>query len=114
VKLIVAPIVRESDGLALSSRNAFLSADERRAGLVLHRALAEVERLFRAGERKAEKLKAAALAIIAAEPAARLDYCEFVDPDTLEPRESTADGTLVAMAAWFGATRLIDNVILRA
>lgn len=114
VKLIVAPIVRESDGLALSSRNAYLSPDERRQGLVLHRALIEVERQFKAGERNAEKLKSAALAVIAAEAGARLDYCELVDPDTLELRESAADGTLVAVAAWFGATRLIDNVILQA
>ena len=85
IELIVAPIVREADGLALSSRNAYLSADERRQALVLHRALLRVEELANSGETNAEQLRSAALAVLASEPAAKLDYFEIVDPDTLEP-----------------------------
>lgn len=114
VKLIVAPIVREPDGLAMSSRNAYLSADERRRALVLHRALGQVERLAASGEVSAETLKQAALAEFAKEPAARVDYCEIVDPDTLEAVANVDHGALVAVAAFLGATRLIDNLLLAA
>ena len=109
VELIVAPIVREADGLALSSRNAYLTAEQRRQALVLHRALEQVEALAIAGETHAECLRSAALAILASEPAAKLDYFEIIDPDTLEPVADITQGALVAVAASFGATRLIDN-----
>jgi pantoate--beta-alanine ligase len=112
VELIVVPIVREADGLALSSRNAYLSADERRQALVLHRALLRVEALARSGETDSERLRAAALAILAAEPAAQLDYFEVIDPDTLEPVADITHSALAAVAASFGATRLIDNLLL--
>lgn len=112
VELIVAPIVREADGLALSSRNAYLTAEQRRQALVLHRALLQVEALAGSGERRAETLRAAALSTLASEPAARLDYFEIVDPNTLDPVEDLAQGALAAVAASFGATRLIDNLLL--
>jgi pantoate--beta-alanine ligase len=112
VELIVAPIARDADGLALSSRNAYLSADERRQSLVLYRALQQVEALANAGEADAERLRAAGLAVVAEESAAKVDYFEVVDADTLEPVASVAEGALVAVAANFGNTRLIDNILL--
>lgn len=112
VELIVAPIVREADGLALSSRNVYLTAEQRRQALVLHRALLQVEASANSGTRSAEKLRAAALAVLATEPAAELDYFEIIDPDTLDPLGDVAQGALVAVAASFGSTRLIDNLLL--
>ncbi len=114
IELVVAPIVRENDGLALSSRNAYLSPDARRQALVLHRALTAVEQLAAKGETRAEQLRQCAMQILAAEPAAKLDYLEIVDPDTLDPVADTSHGALVAVAASFGATRLIDNLVLAA
>jgi pantoate--beta-alanine ligase len=112
VKLIVAPIVREADGLALSSRNAFLTPEERQHALVLQRSLKLVEALAATGENRADKLRSVALSTIVAEPGARLDYVEIVDPDRLEPLEDVTRGALVAVAASFGNTRLIDNILL--
>ena len=112
VELVVAPIVREDDGLALSSRNAYLSADERAQALVLQRALNAAEQLAATGERRSESLRQCALHVLSAEPAAKLDYLEIVDPDTLDPVANIAHGALVAVAAWFGKTRLIDNLLL--
>lgn len=113
-ELIVAPIVREADGLALSSRNVYLTPDERRQALVLHRALLAVETAAKAGEKCAEKLRATGLAVLATELGARLDYFEIIDPDTLDPVGDIERGALVAVAAGFGKTRLIDNLILPA
>jgi pantoate--beta-alanine ligase len=112
VEMIIAPTVREADGLALSSRNAYLSADERRQALVLSRALREIERLAGAGESNAVRLRQTALAVLAAEPAAKLDYLEIVHPETLEPVAEVSGGALIAVAAFVGATRLIDNILL--
>jgi len=112
LELVVCPIVREPDGLAMSSRNRYLSPEERTQALVLHRALNAVETEFRAGNTRAESLKALAAAIFASEPAVRIDYIEAVDWETLLPVEEATSGTLVAVAAWVGATRLIDNLIL--
>ena len=112
IDLVVAPIARDADGLALSSRNAYLSPEERRQGLVLYRALQRVEELAKSGETNSERLRSGALYVLADEPAAVLDYLEFVDPDTLLPVSSVAQGALVAVAANFGNTRLIDNVLL--
>jgi pantoate--beta-alanine ligase len=112
VKIAVCPIVREPDGLAMSSRNAYLNPEERQRALVLQRSLREVENQFHAGETRASKLIAAAREIIAREPQVRLDYFEIVDPDTLEPIEPTSQPALVAVAAYVGATRLIDNLLL--
>lgn len=112
VEIVVAPIVREADGLALSSRNVYLSPEERRQALVLSRALREIGSCYRSGERDAAKLIAAARAVFATELAVRVDYVEIVDPETLEPILAARTGTLVAVAAFVGSTRLIDNVIL--
>lgn len=112
VEVVVAPIVREADGLALSSRNAYLSPEERRWATELSRALREVQARYRAGERKSGNLIAAAREVFASEPAVRVDYIALVDPETLEDVASAQNGTLVAVAAFVGNTRLIDNVIL--
>jgi pantoate--beta-alanine ligase len=112
VELIVAPILREADGLALSSRNVFLTAEQRRQALVLHRTLVQVEALANSGETSAATLRCAALSVLASEPAAKLDYFEIIDADTLEPVEVITHGALAAVAATFGATRLIDNLLL--
>ena len=114
IELIVAPIARDSDGLALSSRNAYLTPEDRRRALVLHRALQKVEELAGSGEMNSERLRSAALYALADEPAAVLDYLEIVNPDTLLPVDTVGQGALVAVAATFGATRLIDNVLLPA
>lgn len=112
VEIVACPIVREPDGLAMSSRNAYLSADDRKRALVLRRSLVRVEEEFRAGERDAAKLVAVAMTVFAEEPQVRLDYLEVVDPETLEPVEKITGRTLCAVAAYVGSTRLIDNVVL--
>jgi pantoate--beta-alanine ligase len=112
IELMVCPIVREKDGLALSSRNSYLSAEERKQALVLHRALMRVQTMVDSGESDAAKLSSVAHELIAEEPGAKLDYLEIVNPDTLEPLADVKHGALVAVAAWFGATRLIDNLVL--
>lgn len=112
IDLVVCPIVREKDGLALSSRNAYLSSTERKQALVLHRALLRVQTLADTGESDAAKLAEAGRQVIAEEPAAKLDYFEIVDRDTLDPVADIAKGALVAVAASFGNTRLIDNLVL--
>jgi len=112
VEIVVCPIVRDADGLALSSRNAYLTPAERAQALTLSRAIRRVESLVAQGERHAEVLIAGARGVLAAEPVIRIDYVELVDWATLEPVDSAAPGTLFAVAAWAGATRLIDNVIL--
>jgi pantoate--beta-alanine ligase len=112
VEVVVCPIVRESDGLAMSSRNAYLSPEQRRQALVLSRSLVEVKSAVDAGEHDAGKLAEIGMRVIAAEPGAKLDYFVVVDRDTLEPVKNVAQGTLVAVAAWVGTTRLIDNLVL--
>ena len=111
-EIVVCPIVRESDGLALSSRNAYLSPAERKQALVLSRAIRKVESLYSIGERDSAKLIAAARDTFATEPAVRIDYVELVDWSTLQPLETAAPGALFAVAAYVGNTRLIDNTIL--
>ena len=112
VEIVVGPIVREPDGLAMSSRNAYLSPQERQSALVLYRALAEVKRRFDQGERNADKLVEVGRRVLAQEPGARADYLEIVAPDTLDPIEEIRSETLVAVAAFVGGTRLIDNILL--
>ena len=114
IEIVSAPIIREPDGLALSSRNIYLSPDERRQALVLRRALDEAERLFQAGTRAAATLKTALRNIIEQAPAAQIDYIEIVDNDTLEPVPTLANPALVALAVFIGKTRLIDNTVLKA
>jgi pantoate--beta-alanine ligase len=112
VEIVACPIVREPDGLAMSSRNAYLNGEERSRALVLQRSLQRAQQEFQAGERTAAKLISAAKEVIAVEPQVRLDYFEIVDPDTLDPVEHISQETLVAVAAYVGTTRLIDNVVL--
>ena len=112
VEIVVCPIVREADGLAMSSRNAYLSPQQRRSALVLSRSLAHVKKLSEQGERCTAKLAAAGTQVFAEEPSVRLDYFEIVNPDTLEPVEHISGPDLVAVAAFVGGTRLIDNIVL--
>ena len=112
VELVVCPIVRETDGLAMSSRNAYLTPEQRQQALVLHRALLRVQTAVDRGERDAAKLREIGEQVIAEEPGARLDYFAIVDPETLDPVADTRRGALVAIAAYVGTTRLIDNILL--
>jgi pantoate--beta-alanine ligase len=112
LQLVVCPIVREADGLALSSRNRYLSAKEREHALVLHRALGKMEEVAASGERSSARLIEAAREILAQEPGVRVDYVAVVDPETLKDVFEVTDGALAAVAAFVGATRLIDNVLL--
>lgn len=112
-KLVVCPIVREPDGLALSSRNSYLSAEERRQALVLSRAVRKVEALTAGGERQSKMLIEAAREIFAEEPQVRIDYIELVDWETLLSITPARPGSLFAVAAVVGTTRLIDNTILQ-
>ena len=111
VRVLVEPTVREADGLALSSRNRYLDADERREALRLPRALAAVDAAFARGERDVPALLAPARAELAHELLA-VDYLAVVDPATLEPRERARAGDVVLLAARVGRTRLIDNRVL--
>ncbi len=111
-EIVVCPIVRDPDGLALSSRNIYLNPAERSQALTLNRAIRKVQCLADGGERRAATLIEAARQTFAAEPAIRVDYIALVDWPTLEPLEVAAPGTLFAVAAMIGPTRLIDNAIL--
>ena len=113
VEIAACPIVREPDGLALSSRNVYLDPAQRRQALVLHRALLHIEQLYEAGEHNATKLLAAAREVFTQEKSVRLDYVEIIDPETLDPVENVSSGALAAVAAYVGKTRLIDNTVLR-
>ena len=112
VEIVVCPIVREADGLAMSSRNAYLSAAERKRALVLRDSLMRVQQLVDAGEREAAQLAAAGREEFARETSVRLDYFEIVDPATLDPVKNVSLGALVAVAAYVGGTRLIDNLVV--
>ena len=111
-EIVVCPIVREADGLALSSRNVYLNPEQRKQALALSRAIGTVESLVGHGQRNAEALTEAARAVLGGEPEVRVDYIALVDWKTLLPLETAAPGTLFAVAAWVGETRLIDNTIL--
>jgi pantoate--beta-alanine ligase len=112
VDVMVCPIVRDADGLVMSSRNVYLSPEQRKQALVLHRALLRVQTMADRGDKSATSLREHGIEVIAEEPGAKLDYFEIVDPNTLEPVEDVSRGALVAVAAWVGTTRLIDNVVL--
>jgi pantoate--beta-alanine ligase len=112
VEIVGCPIVREPDGLALSSRNAYLTADQRRSALALSAGLAAAAAAAAAGERDAARLVAAARAPIEAAPDARIDYVELRDAVELTPVERLAGPAVLAMAVFVGATRLIDNRVL--
>ncbi len=113
VEIVVCPIVREPDGLAMSSRNAYLNAEQRQQALVLSRSLQRVKAAFDAGERDAQKLADIGMRTIAsrARRQARL-LCDRRSGDTRAVRDGSSSGTLVAVAAWVGTTRLIDNLLL--
>jgi len=112
LELVVCPAVREPDGLALSSRNRYLSAEERKQALVLRRALRQVQEQVAGGVVESAALVREALAVLAEQPAVRVDYLRIVDPSSLEDVTDVRGGALVAVAAWVGATRLIDNVVI--
>lgn len=112
IQIVVAPTVREPDGLAMSSRNAYLTPEQRKQAIVLHRALMRVQTLADRGERSAAELIRAGEEVIREEPGVKLEYLEVVDPDTLEPVADVSRGALVAVAALAGTTRLIDNILL--
>lgn len=113
IEILGVPIVREADGLALSSRNAYLSADQRTTALSLSKGLAAAEAAVTAGERDAAKIVSAARALIEAEPGARIDYVELRDADELSSVTTLSRPAVLAMAVFVGATRLIDNRVLR-
>ncbi len=104
------PIVREPDGLAMSSRNAYLNAEERKAALVLSRSLEEAKRQIDQGERRADIVLGVMRAMVEKEPLARIDYLEAVDTRDLNPVKEIGSGTLIALAVYIGKTRLIDNL----
>ena len=112
IEIIVCPIVREADGLAMSSRNVYLNPEQRQAATVLFRSLSAARSAFDSGERVAETLRALVRKTVASEPLARLDYVSCSDYDTLEELETAAGKTLLSMAVYLGKTRLIDNFVL--
>jgi pantoate--beta-alanine ligase len=112
VELIECTIVRDMDGLALSSRNRYLDAKEREKALVLHRALRRIERMIAEGERQSSTLIRNGMEVLNAMTGIRVDYLVTVDADTLLPVTSVETGTLVAVAAYVGNTRLIDNFLV--
>ncbi|HOE13673.1 MAG TPA: pantoate--beta-alanine ligase [Candidatus Saccharicenans sp.] len=110
VKIRPMPLIREEDGLALSSRNIYLNQQERQAALVLYRSLDLAEKMIKNGEREAARIRQQMVNLISAEPLARIDYVEIVDLQTLEPLTTIEGDALVAVAVYFGRTRLIDNL----
>ncbi|MBV9074234.1 MAG: pantoate--beta-alanine ligase [Acidobacteria bacterium] len=114
VEIAVVPIVREKDGLAMSSRNTYLSPEERRQATVLSRALRKVEKSYLNGEQDSAHLISVARKVFSEEPSVKVDYVEVIEADTLEAVPSAKNGTLVAVAAFIGKTRLIDNLLLNA
>jgi pantoate--beta-alanine ligase len=109
VEIVTCPTVREADGLALSSRNRYLSTPQRKAATALYRSLQRAEALIESGETDPNVVQSEMRMVFASEPLARVDYIELVDPGTLEPVERIHNGTLLAVAAFLGSTRLIDN-----
>ncbi|MFN8412802.1 MAG: pantoate--beta-alanine ligase [Anaerolineales bacterium] len=112
VEVVVCPIVREADGLALSSRNKYLEGDDRQSATVLFRALSAARELHEGGERNAEKLRARMKEVIEAEPRAQLQYVSCADFDTLAELDKVSGKALLSMAVLIGKTRLIDNFVL--
>jgi pantoate--beta-alanine ligase len=110
--IVVCPIVREADGLAMSSRNVYLNPEERKAATVLSQALNAAKAAYEQGERKAESLRRIMKEVIEAEPLARLQYVSCADYETLEELETVRGKALLSMAVYFGKTRLIDNFVL--
>ena len=111
VKVYGCPIVREEDGLAKSSRNSYLSAEERKAALCLSRSIFAAQDLIESGERNADIVRTAVREIIEAESLAQIDYIEVVDLGNMQPVDSLGESGLVAIAVYIGKTRLIDNYL---
>jgi len=112
IEIVICPIVRESDGLAMSSRNSYLNSDQRQAATVLNRSLNAAKEAFESGERQAEKLRAIVTQTINAEPLAQLEYISCAHPETLLELEGNIEKALLSMAARLGKTRLIDNMVI--
>ena len=112
IEIVVCPIVREADGLAMSSRNTYLNPEQRQAATVLYRALNAAKDIYDAGERDADKLRTIMQETIAAEPLAQMQYVSCADYDTLEELEMVNGKALLSMAVFVGKTRLIDNFVL--
>lgn len=112
IEIVICPIVREPDGLAMSSRNVYLDPEERNAATVLYRALNAARNVYENGERDAEKLRQMMREVIASEPLAQMQYVSCADYDTLEELETVAGKSLLSMAVFLGKTRLIDNFVL--
>lgn len=112
IEIVVCPIIREPDGLAMSSRNKYLDPAERRAATVLYRALCAAQAAFEVGERHADSLRRILAETINQEPLARLQYVSCADPDTLEELQGPLSRALLSMAVFVGDTRLIDNILL--
>jgi len=112
LKVVTLPTIREPDGLAMSSRNTYLSPEERKAALVLYQALTLAQKLWSAGETDAAKIRREMLALIKREPLAEIDYVSLADPETLEELDEVRASALASLAVKIGTTRLIDNVVL--
>jgi pantoate--beta-alanine ligase len=112
IEIVICPIVRESDGLAMSSRNVYLEPKQRKAATVLYRSLSAAKNAYENGERDAEKLRQIMQDVLASEPLAQVQYVSCADYDTLEELETTTGKTLLSMAVFVGKTRLIDNLVL--
>jgi len=111
-QIVVCPVAREADGLAFSSRNAYLKPEERRAATVLYRSLQAAERTIASGERDAGRLRATLVQALESEPLAAVDYAEIVDAETLEPVARLRRACLILLAVFLGTTRLIDNLFV--
>jgi pantoate--beta-alanine ligase len=112
VEIVVCSIVREPDGLAMSSRNVYLDPEQRKAATILYQALRAAKELYEAGERNAKKVRAKMKEVLAGEPLANVQYVSCADYDTLEELEEIKGKTLLSMAVFIGKTRLIDNFVL--
>ena len=113
VDVVVLPTVRERDGLAMSSRNSYLSADERRTAAAIYRALYAAEQLAKTGTRQPEALKNKIQAVVREEKGIEIDYLEIADPESLAPLASAQDGMVLLIAVRIGRTRLIDNLVIQ-
>ena len=112
VEIVVCPIIREADGLAMSSRNVYLDPEQRKAATVLYRSLTSAKEAYERGERNAEKLRGKMKEVLAGEPLAQVQYISCADYDTLEELDIVTGKTLLSMAVFIGKTRLIDNFVL--
>ena len=112
LEVVISPLVRESDGLAMSSRNVYLDPEQRKAATVLYRALSTAKEAYENGERDADQLRRAMKDVLASEPLAQVQYVSCADYDTLEELETVTRKTLLSMAVFVGKTRLIDNFVL--